>query len=66
MDPSNYGGIKGNVPSSIHCGEVRWPVLELRLGLERFGVHPCLLSTHTVVTGQVPETFQAPVVQQQI
>ncbi|KAM8817888.1 DNA polymerase epsilon catalytic subunit A isoform 4-T4 [Rhynchonycteris naso] len=21
MDPSNYGGIKGNVPSSIHCGQ---------------------------------------------
>lgn len=28
MDPSNYGGIKGNVPSSIHCGQVRGPVLE--------------------------------------
>uniref|UniRef100_A0A8C9JJA6 DNA polymerase epsilon catalytic subunit n=1 Tax=Panthera tigris altaica TaxID=74533 RepID=A0A8C9JJA6_PANTA len=25
MDPSNYGGIKGNVPSSIHCGQVsKW------------------------------------------
>lgn len=23
MDPSNYGGIKGKVPSSIHCGQVR-------------------------------------------
>ncbi|MEJ1281892.1 polymerase (DNA directed) epsilon [Cricetulus griseus] len=22
MDPSNYGGIKGKVPSSIHCGQV--------------------------------------------
>ncbi|XP_019487455.1 PREDICTED: DNA polymerase epsilon catalytic subunit A [Hipposideros armiger] len=21
MDPSNYGGIKGNVPSGIHCGQ---------------------------------------------
>lgn len=23
MDPSNYGGIKGKVPSSIHCGQVK-------------------------------------------
>lgn len=23
MDPSNYGGIKGKVPSSIHYGQVR-------------------------------------------
>lgn len=23
MDPSNYGGIKGKVPSRIHCGQVR-------------------------------------------
>uniref|UniRef100_A0A286XC68 DNA polymerase epsilon catalytic subunit n=1 Tax=Cavia porcellus TaxID=10141 RepID=A0A286XC68_CAVPO len=23
MDPSNYGGIKGKVPSSVHCGQVR-------------------------------------------
>lgn len=28
MDPSNYGGIKGNVPSTIHCGQVRGSVLE--------------------------------------
>lgn len=23
MDPANYGGIKGKVASSVHCGEVR-------------------------------------------
>lgn len=24
MDPANYGGVKGKVPSSIMYGEVRW------------------------------------------